>query len=492
MTEIALSLPLAVELTSVFIVAGVVVAGIVGTIFTTVYHRIKRREAEASAPKPHIASAAAPVPVEQEVRAIGKQIEKAMADQRLEGETQRQLLTQKLDSVRQAVDAQRTQFDGLRSEIRHEFRRRDTEISDIKYQIAEIRSATALPEAPLASPPMLPPASDADGDEDLHPAPLADAPGEHDADAVQDATFSDLEPEGEQAQAESAAPELVDIPLGAAPTTPPLTITVDEPDTADAASDGEDDTFMELSLDAFFDPADEEAEPTESEEALAEGASLEAEPVAPDEETEPTAVSVPSASSDAEGPTETDAAEDVEAEADDVRDEAEGEAPASSDAPEAPAWIARPDRTAPAEAPEAEAASGSRYNFPIAMPVVAPMDDFFTPSKPKSTAAPAPIAPAPVPESVVLATDEPEDAADPALDTDNADDLTVISTVDPEMQQRLYEAGVLTLDTIARWSRADARRVGARLDVPEDTIINGWIFEAQAALFNQFAQKASR
>ena len=166
-------------------------------------------------------SLAAPVPIAQEVKAIGAQIERAMAEQRVQGETQRQLLAQKLDSVRHAVDTQRSHVDGLRSELRHEVQRRDAEIDEIKQQIATIRSGAALPPASAGALPPAPvalspegPAADPSGlalapsDDVERPAEAvtggdgtegADAPAEA-ADVDADLTFLDL------ADAEAEAP----------------------------------------------------------------------------------------------------------------------------------------------------------------------------------------------------------------------------------------------------------------------------------------------
>ena len=64
-------------------------SGIVGATFA---YFIRARKQEEAGGVSNIASAAAPVPVAEEVKAIGEQIERAMSDQRLQGETQRQLI----------------------------------------------------------------------------------------------------------------------------------------------------------------------------------------------------------------------------------------------------------------------------------------------------------------------------------------------------------------------------------------------------------------
>lgn len=63
--------------------------------------------------------------------------------------------------------------------------------------------------------------------------------------------------------------------------------------------------------------------------------------------------------------------------------------------------------------------------------------------------------------------------------------LTVIDGIDESMQDRLYAVGVHTLDHIAHWGRDDARRMADELNVSEETILNEWIFAAQAALFER-------
>ncbi|CAN5473140.1 hypothetical protein BH23BAC4_BH23BAC4_02390 [soil metagenome] len=76
-----------------------------------------------------------------------------------------------------------------------------------------------------------------------------------------------------------------------------------------------------------------------------------------------------------------------------------------------------------------------------------------------------------------------------AIAKENAkDDLTVISGIDSLLQEELAKIGVHTLDEIARWSRADARRVAIELEVSEADIMNRWIFEAQSALFERYQE----
>ena len=107
-----------------------------------------------------------------EMRAIGQRIETLVGQQQLQGETARQQLAQQIDAVGQSVEPLRHHVAGLQNELRHEVRRRDAEMDEIRHQLASIQHATALGPATgddMDAPPLsLPPAPDA-------PAPPADA-----------------------------------------------------------------------------------------------------------------------------------------------------------------------------------------------------------------------------------------------------------------------------------------------------------------------------
>lgn len=355
-------LPLASASAALWSALAVVVGSIIvgGTAFYFMRARFQER---IEAPRAtNLASSAAPVPIQAEVRAIGKQIEKAMSEQRLQGETQRQILSQKLDSVRQSVEAQRNQVDGLRHELRHEIRRRDEEMTDIKHQIASIRTEGALPPAPSA--PALPPAST-----ETAAAPAAVPAGP--------STFEEvsLAPPAEEA---GSAFEEVALTAPAAPE--PSTFEEVSFETVELAPvPGE--TFVEVT----FPPSADDG------------------PAAPDE-----------------------AADDSIFEP--WAPEPEGDSLADL------TWIARPGTEPAAVFGAAEPAGEALADGPTAVP-------------------------------------------------DGADDLTVITLIDEDVQRRLYAEGVTTLDEIACWGRADARRIADAVGVFEDVIVNQWVVEAQAALF---------
>jgi len=135
-----------------------------------------------------------------------------------------------------------------------------------------------------------------------------------------------------------------------------------------------------------------------------------------------------------------------------------------------------------------------------------------TESTPAPAAAPAPApppdsAPAPVqpvappawadasafaPAAVVTATPPPMPDATlaPGGPAVEADDLTIIRGIDADTQRKLNAAGIFHLDEVARWSRADARRIAGAVDVAEETIMHEWIFEAQSVLFDSYQRQS--
>ncbi len=560
------------------------------TVGLAVFAYLRARAREAAAPvRAHIASQSAPVAVAEEVRAIGEQIERAMAEQRVQGETQRQLMAQKLDSVRQSVDGQRTQVDGLRSELRHEVQRRDAELDEIRQQLGAIARGGALP---AAARPALPAAPEP-------PRETASAP------MIEETTFA-------PSPLSSAPDTPFDAPPAEPPTAPPA-----EPDLSFSEETFAEPAFEDASVDrpeaepasapegpAFEEPSFEEPsfEEPSFEEPSFEEPSFETEPAAPDADPfaalsfeapdpegapdDPSSVeqapfeessfeeSSFEESSFEETPFEEASFEDVLAmspappapSVHDVRVASPSPAPAddafaaaslhiggdsapAGDAfdkwtPEAVTPVEAPAVTPVADAPASEphgqalqpsspegawVARPGRPHGPDAVPQTASMDDFVFPTAetppeptPEPTAAPetglidldalaAPSEPDAVPTTDVDATPLADAAPEPAADVapepaeaglaegaapeaapipDGAEDLTVISTIDDDMQRLLYLEGVLTLEEIAQWGRGEARRISTRVSVSEETIMNQWVFEAQAALFSRYSKQA--
>ena len=669
------------------IVAGAVIVGVTVVFFL----KARFRESIEAPELRNLASAAAPVPVAEEVRAIGDQIEKAMSEQRLQGETQRQLLSQKLDSVRQTIDAQRTHVEGLRSEFRHESRRRDAEMAEVRAQIGSLHDAVGLPPAahPQAA---LPPAPEPEPTPE--PSALADGPLDAEPDAPAFASgFADLAPADapplEMATAEPEAPATPPspfepvpyAPMADAPAEPELTWTPEPTLAAEVPLAL--DTFAEVSFAppeppavpdapaatreaeapaepasdefAFEAPADRfaEADPFAEMAFGAQESAAQAGPVVPREPTAPTeppdpfayapltlpggdgtlsepsvfeswapepapspaappdgpagpatapAAEVPmppappsheplAASAETTGVAPDEGTPSASSEPEtfapvtfDLHSAPEPAAPAESafpsafepvttlpqeatpteeavpllertpepadvapaaapDAsPPAPAaasvWIARSDRADAEDTP----VTASADEFLSAVPAVAPVpaapatptvqaDDLIdlnaldgpppsaapTSPEPMRAAMPGPTAVPPPPETrtpsaapatpaepvaagprtVHQAAPSPEVPAAPSADAEpaplpeGADDLTVITTIDEDVQRLLYQAGVTTLEEIAQWGRGDARRISAAVQVAEDTVMNSWVFEAQAALYSRYSSQAA-
>ena len=477
------------------IVAGSAIVGLSAAYF---FRARAEETVEATKPPANVASAAAPVPIADEVRAIGEKIEQAMADQRTQGETQRQLLSQKLDSVRKTVENQRNHVEGLRSELRHEVRRRDAEMDEIRTQIGTIQRSVQLPPAEQAALP--PPAAPAEGLEAPAAVPPAPEPARPEPVAEPEPAFE----EATFAEETFAAPA-----PGVEPVAPPH-------ETAEESA------FEEVAFEevAFEEVAFEEASSvaTTPEEPAFE---------APDAEPEDPFATAPL----------YDAPPGDSVPSDDVFE-------AWTPGPPAPPVVAPPTEEAPEpeapepEAPELEASEPSvfepvsfdpvAFDVPPAEPEPAsPFEDVAFEAPEGLEAAPAaatdappepPATPEPTAETAWVARPTPQahglvdldgdetpeaagqdlEAAPPATDEpepaieapEGAEDLTVISSIDAHTQRLLYQNGVVTLDEIAQWGRGDARRIASRVEVSEETIMNQWVFEAQAALFNRFSQQA--
>ena len=484
-------------------------------------------------------------PVAEEVKAIGTQIASALSEQRVQGETQRQLLAQKLDSVRQSVDAQRSHVDGLRSEMRHEVSRRDAEMDEIRSQIGSIRAAVslgpavqaALPPAPQETAPVaevVPPRNEPS----VRPSdPSREAAGRDEPAPPTRSEPTDSEPtESEPAEsADAPAP-----PSLATPQIPPVMV----PEPSGAAEDpfgaftfGD---SVSMSPDAGAPPAAFEAwaptpgVPSESETV----APSPVEPTAPEPTHAPAGavfedvtfgdatfseVAPPTPATSAPSPAPL--AEPVDAEV--ARPEAPRvepprvEAPAADDrAPEregTPTPAPRPETPGTAEPPRLvtfEDVSFGSVSAPVP-PASAPSEPepFRAPSfDPSWIARPAPPHDSAVEDASPFSADdlfstppfadestqglidlgetEPvAPAAAPFVAPEGADDLTVISSIDDDVQRRLYIEGVTRLEDIAQWNRTRARQVAVAVQVSEETIMNQWVFEAQAAMFNQFASQ---
>lgn len=513
------------------------------------------------------------------LQALGEKIETLVGEQQLQGETHRQVLAQKIDAIGQRFDEQRSAVDGLRNEVRHESRRRDAELEEIRHQIAAIQQQTALALPPAPSPVAeLPP----------HPVEAAPEPTHasepiHASEPVRDPDAAP-EPEFARVSEPTPLPEPTVAPPATAEVAPPAPQhtadfartagdgamapsdlpasasddpTPDGPMAAGADTPTFDPFALEpLSMDAFDDaPAEPEALDTPSTDPVDDWDLVDGWPGTPTETTvadttteEPADEPANAHDELADPPFATWSVEPAPVEA-----TAETDPFALASTPQAPGST---DETTSAD-PFAESAGPSPFDpwevitdldemagfveadlsaleadepEPLA-PSFDTVDllDFETPSfapaaptppgsarvpfapRPAGRTEPAPAAPTPhdteapaesawvaraprveaLPEPAAQAAATPAPVEIPEGEIpEGADVLTVITSVDDDLQRALYAVGVTSLDEIARWGRGDARRFATDLGVSEDLIMGQWVFEAQAALFSQYARQA--
>ena len=431
-----------------------------------------------------------------EMRALGQRIETLVGQQQLQGETSRQHLSQKLDAVGEHVEQHRTHLAGLQNELRHEVHRRDAEMDEIRAQLVSIQHATvARALAPAATATAAPPLALAARAE-AAPAPMASAspppfPAVPMGDGLAAAFGDSPTADGWDTGAAAGRPADAEAPAGL--------FTFDDPfasasfDTADpfddepvTASGSEFEPFDFTTLDA-----EDDLLPLGSPDAPAfsfdDGAGL----------FEDLSFGGPTGalfgSPSAAGPP----AEAATAFAT-VAPTAAAPAPPSESA-----WIARAGRPgtdglvrmdeplAPAfatvsfETPAFETPSFQvpAFEVPVSQPPAFEVPAFEVP------ALDVPALDVPAPAEAAAAAPQPSPESSTPVVPAGADDLTVIATIDADVQNALYLAGVTSLDEIARWSRADARRIAAGVSVSEEVIVNQWIFEAQAALFQSHTSR---
>lgn len=485
------------------------------------------------------------------VHALGEKIELLVGEQQLQGETHRQMLAQKIDAVGQRFDEQRLAVDGLKNEVRQESRRRDAELEEIRHQIAAIQqqTAVALPPPPAAALPAHDPApAQEEPVADVAAAPAFAPDGAPPVFAPQDLSFATGDgaapmQETPQEPAPATDPRPPD-PFAEAPELHPAAPTPFVTETFAASTPAPDapptlgdewslvDDWAEApAATAAPSPETPPADPFADILAAAPQPlpSPDAPPLAPlpadDIEITPfdpwtvvadtTAPDTAALSADETAPAETFAFES-EPEEPVVFElsalEVAKEEPVAFDPDEfaafrtvdvaefgepSPAEVEAPAAVEPVDVAEFETADFGSFesdasgpSFELEAPAAAPLVSI--PEAPSAPDAPpdsawvsrAPRADAETPTDAATA-DAPPFAA-----PEGADALTVITSIDEDLQRALYRAGVTSLDEIARWGRGDARRYALDLEVSEDLIMGQWVFEAQAALFSQYARQA--
>lgn len=422
-------LPLVSVLTQFLIVVLVVTAALLGTAVGYYYVRARRAQ------NASLLSASERRELQRrdaEIATIRTRIEELYRLQRHGSETQHAFVRQQLEDLQHQLQARAHQIEGLQSQLRHEIRVREATMQELRRQLAEgLRGLhAAAAGAPTAA--ALPPAAQATSPET---EPLA---------AVEPLPVGETLSVDELLPATPSAGE--EAPAGAGWSWEPIELDFDE---------------------TLATPAPQPDEPAQADADEHAAERLTAAAVRPAAETGvPVAYPKPSASSGDLPASDLLALFDVPP-----------PTPASADAePEfvpLAAWLDEPDET-----------SAQQDDDPFAGLVQwAPLPE----------RAATPYAAAPSGDGAArLPAETPHGAQSVAAEApparpDGAEDLTVLPMIDAERQAVLYGLGVHTIEDIARWGRADARRVAAAFrSVSEDTILNEWVFAAQSVLFDRY------
>lgn len=87
--------------------------------------------------------------------------------------------------------------------------------------------------------------------------------------------------------------------------------------------------------------------------------------------------------------------------------------------------------------------------------------------------------------------EEPVSQAQP--NPEQTEELTQLAMIDEQRQGILYSLDIYTIEDVARFSRADARRVSAAIEgTTEDEVMNEWVFAAQSILFERYQAELRR
>lgn len=408
-----------------------------------------------------------------ELAHIRQRIEEIYERQQTGSETQFARVNQELEQLQMNLDAKGRQIDGVQGQLRYQLKRHEDEIDELRNQLreaVEVFAAAALPAARPSAPAL-----------EAHTPPPA------------------AEPE------RSAPPKPAAPPAPEPSSTPEPAANIETPAFAPLGELLKDDHEL---LDDLFSGTDLDSEnepPAPAPFAPARSVT----PSAPPPRPEPApAQPTPVEPEDAETPSFPSIPEEVVAEQLETRDDFEfveidppASVPLGTEAVEAAApsqpetsleddlieidsvaaWPAEPTAAEPVPSHSGDGQSTSSFDDPFAdsaavfHPEAATDLDSATLEVPPTNPRTDPLA------AELTAVEED-------LHTENVrEDLTAISSVDDETQEKLYALGITEIEEIARWTRADARRMATQLaDVSEEDIMDRWVFEAQSILFERY------
>lgn len=93
----------------------------------------------------------------------------------------------------------------------------------------------------------------------------------------------------------------------------------------------------------------------------------------------------------------------------------------------------------------------------------------------------------------IIAAQEPAPQPEPEPQPEHAEELTQLSMIDEHRQGILYGLEIYTIEDVARFGRADARRVAEAIQgTTEDEVMNEWVFAAQSILFERYQAELRR
>ena len=422
--------PLALTLASILVAATAALAVLLACAVAYFYVQARRREAAEAEREAHALRRR-----DTELRHIRQRLEEIYERQQTGAETQFARVNQEIEDLQTSLDAKGRQIDGVQGQLRYELKRHEEEIAALRNQLREaieVFAAAALPAARPTTPalPAPPPAEPPPRPAPVEPEPPA--PPEvmkDDAELLSD-LFGDSGLDADAEPDEYPAPHTQRTPEDERGFTARPLVDASAPMEANDAF-----AFVEIAPPPAPRPA----------------------PIPWNRLDE-----IPTETHD--DPAETESRPSTHS--GDGMDDAPPADPFADPAPTLRrAFVVEEDQTEPV-VPDTDAAAEPE---PGISPAASPASDLLDPAEIVSFDAPGA-----VPGTEMLAYD----------------DLTVLSAVDAAVQQKLYVLGITTVEAVARWNRTDARRIANQLThTSEEDIMDRWVFEAQAVLFDRYQEE---
>jgi predicted flap endonuclease-1-like 5' DNA nuclease/TolA-binding protein len=423
---------------------------------------------------------------DQELANIRNRLDEISWRQQTGAETQQQVVNQQLEQMQHQLTARGRQIEGLHGQLKYEMAQRQEEMDELRRQLHEVvhvmREGAQLPAASRAQ---LPPAPEPASRDHVEPA---EAPQPEATPAAAEQTAA---PAGEPPVQPAAEPPVQ--PAAEPPAyEPPAIEWMPAHEIAEEAAPEDDFSWEPIELDFALEPVEDapvasgDTEEEEREDLLSLFTEATRARHPRTEEPAETEAAPPSfepieafMEESAQAPPQNDLDQEEEDPFAGVVQWTTIETPKQSAPPAGGSHTHEPESTHPPAGASPFADLPSFEPAPRTPPPFEPAQSAPPPFEPDFAAFEAQFS-----SGDGIGSDYP---AEPEEPQPSGEDLTALPMITPERQRVLHTLGIHSVEEIARFSRADARRVADAIrDVNEDVVMNDWVFAAQSVLFDRY------